>query len=142
MNATKSSPLDPPNYAKRVQQLERQGLTTNDAQGVANAEILRHGAVQLDPARLIQQGQWSVRISGGCGRNAECLELEGFGIVGAVIDIEGNNIILNRALACSDLLAESAAFVADFQAYIDSDDYDLPDPSALLAAIATARGLA
>lgn len=26
-------------------------------------------------------------------------------------------------------------FVADFQAYVDSDDYDLPDPSDLLAAI-------
>jgi hypothetical protein len=40
------------------------------------------------------------------------------------------------------LLKEAAAFVADFEAYINSDDYDLPDPSELLASIARATGTA
>lgn len=34
-------PLDPPGYAKRVRQLEAEGLTTSDAQGVADAEFAK-----------------------------------------------------------------------------------------------------
>jgi len=37
-------PLDPPGYAARVRELEADGLTTSDAQGVADAEILTHGS--------------------------------------------------------------------------------------------------
>jgi hypothetical protein len=32
-------PLDPPGYAKRVRELEAEGLTTSDAQGVADVEF-------------------------------------------------------------------------------------------------------
>jgi len=32
-------PLDPPGYAERVRELEAEGLTTSDAQGVADAEF-------------------------------------------------------------------------------------------------------
>lgn len=39
MNARFS--LDPPGYAKRVRQLEREGLCTSDAQGVADVEFSR-----------------------------------------------------------------------------------------------------
>lgn len=35
----KAYPMDPPGYAARVRQLEREGLTTSDAQGVADAEF-------------------------------------------------------------------------------------------------------
>lgn len=34
---------DPEAYGKRVQELEDQGLTTSDAQGVADAELLDGG---------------------------------------------------------------------------------------------------
>lgn len=33
------APLDPPGYAARVRELEREGLTTSDAQGVADMEF-------------------------------------------------------------------------------------------------------
>jgi hypothetical protein len=33
------APLDPPGYAKRVQELEAEGLSTSDAQGVADVEF-------------------------------------------------------------------------------------------------------
>ncbi len=32
-------PLDPPGYAARVRELEDEGLTTSDAQGVADVEF-------------------------------------------------------------------------------------------------------
>jgi hypothetical protein len=35
--------LDPPGYAKRVRELEAEGMTTSDAQAVADAEILKRG---------------------------------------------------------------------------------------------------
>ena len=38
------------------------------------------------------------------------------------------------------LLAEAESFLTDFEQYIDNDDYDLPDPSGLRAAIARAKG--
>lgn len=38
-----------------------------------------------------------------------------------------------------ELLAACKAFVDDFIGYINSDDYDLPDPTALKAAIAKAE---
>lgn len=41
-------PLDPPGYAKRVEQLESQGLTTSDAQGIADMEWLRYGSFKDD----------------------------------------------------------------------------------------------
>lgn len=34
-------PLDPPGYAARVRELEAEGLTTSDAQGVADAEYMQ-----------------------------------------------------------------------------------------------------
>jgi hypothetical protein len=42
--------------------------------------------------------------------------------------------------AAPELLAEAELFVSDFVAYLEADDYDLPDPSALIAAIAKAKG--
>jgi hypothetical protein len=33
------APNDPPGYAKRVRELEAEGLTTSDAQAVADAEF-------------------------------------------------------------------------------------------------------
>lgn len=33
------APMDPPGYADRVAELEAEGLTTSDAQGVADAEL-------------------------------------------------------------------------------------------------------
>lgn len=35
--------LDPPGYAARVAQLESEGMTTSDAQSVADAEFMREG---------------------------------------------------------------------------------------------------
>lgn len=32
-------PIDPPGYAERVRELEEEGLTTSDAQGVADVEF-------------------------------------------------------------------------------------------------------
>ena len=37
-------PLDPPGYAERVSELEREGMTTSDAQGVADAEFVLRNA--------------------------------------------------------------------------------------------------
>lgn len=34
-------PLDPPGYAERVRELEEEGLTTSDAQAVADVEFQR-----------------------------------------------------------------------------------------------------
>jgi hypothetical protein len=34
-------PLDPPGYAKRVAELEAEGMTTSDAQGIADMEYER-----------------------------------------------------------------------------------------------------
>ena len=34
-------PLDPPGYAMRVREMERQGLTTSDAQGVADYDFAK-----------------------------------------------------------------------------------------------------
>lgn len=63
--------------------------------------------------RLVPMGQWQ------SGKHlAECLELEDFGIIGAVIDTEGNSIIMNRALAYQDLLA-ACEYVVQFL----GDDY-------------------
>jgi hypothetical protein len=60
--------------------------------------------------KLILMGQWTTNKG-----LADCVELEGFGIVGAVIDNEGNGIVLNAALAMSELLAacESLAMLVD-----------------------------
>lgn len=52
---------------------------------------------------LREMGQWNV-THGDKHDLATCLELDGFGIVGAVIDTEGNNIITRRALAFTELL--------------------------------------
>jgi hypothetical protein len=43
--------MDPPGYAKRVQRLEKEGLTTSDAQGAADVEF----AAQL---KALRQGTW------------------------------------------------------------------------------------
>jgi hypothetical protein len=40
---TKDQPLDAPGYALRVSQLEAEGMTTSDAQGCADAELLTGG---------------------------------------------------------------------------------------------------
>lgn len=42
--------------------------------------------------------------------------------------------------AAPELLGEAKAFLAEFNAYIEGDDCELPDPSGLLAAIAKAEG--
>lgn len=55
--------------------------------------------------KLSSMGQWNVTYGNTHGL-AECVELEGFGIVGAVIDTEGESVILRRAIACSELLEE------------------------------------
>jgi hypothetical protein len=39
-----------------------------------------------------------------------------------------------------DLLSAGKAFVEDYLGYINSDDYDLPDPRALMDAIKKAEG--
>jgi hypothetical protein len=49
-------------------------------------------------------------------------------------------MIVRAVNSHAELLAAAEAFAADFDAYINSDDYDLPDPSALRAAIAKAKG--
>lgn len=47
------APLDPPGYAARVAELEAEGLTTSDAQGVADVELDARGhAVLVMSARL------------------------------------------------------------------------------------------
>lgn len=46
----------------------------------------------------------------------------------------------NLFAASPDLLKEAREFLDEFEAYINSDDYDLPDPSALREAIAKATG--
>ena len=55
-----------------------------------------------ETTKLMRQGQWATRAAPA--NVAECVELEGFGIIGAVIDTEGNSIILERALAYHDLV--------------------------------------
>lgn len=55
---------------------------------------------------LMRQGEWQTNKG-----LAQCVELEGFGIVGAVIDTEGESIILRRALACAELVAAFEAAV-------------------------------
>jgi hypothetical protein len=48
---------------------------------------------------------------------------------------------IRRAVESHDeLLAAGKAFVEDYLGYINSDDYDLPDPRALMDAIAKAEG--
>lgn len=39
MNDTARYPMDPPGYAERVRELEAEGMSTSDAQAVADAEL-------------------------------------------------------------------------------------------------------
>lgn len=41
---TEDQPLDPPGYAARVRELEAEGLTTSDAQGIADMEFTNLGS--------------------------------------------------------------------------------------------------
>lgn len=48
------APLDPPGYSARVRELEAEGLTTSDAQGIAEAEFRSHLLKEF-PMRIIIQ---------------------------------------------------------------------------------------
>lgn len=58
--------------------------------------------------KLWPMGQWATDRG-----IAECIELEDFGIIGAVIDTEGCDIIRRRALAFHDLLDALEACITD-----------------------------
>lgn len=86
--------------------------------------------------KLLQMGQWATNRG-----LAECVELEGFGIIGAVIDTEGNGIVLHQALAAHDLLValRLAKYYVEFA--IETGDQQAPkDLAAVCAAIAKAEG--
>ena len=61
------------------------------------------------------------------------------GVIGCCGDLDAE-FIVRACNAHDELLAAGKAFVEDYLGYINSDDYDLPDPRALLAAIAKAEG--
>ena len=42
-------------YAERVRELESEGLSTSDAQSVADAEVLRGRVFYFDPKNLLNQ---------------------------------------------------------------------------------------
>ena len=57
----KRYPLDPPGYMERVRELEEQGMTTSDAQGGADAEILTGGLRLGENTHCVV-----ITVEGGC----------------------------------------------------------------------------
>lgn len=67
-------PMDPPGYAKRVRKLEKEGLTTSDAQGVADVEF----AAQIKALRRGSYFQRSIVRKGLVPQGTDPRHLEGF----------------------------------------------------------------
>jgi hypothetical protein len=116
------APNDPPGYAKRVHELELEGLTTSDAQAVADAEFQKGASVKTAGKHEWKDGRcsdcgirWNAEVNEDCHKSKESSDKTALHFMNDY-DIED----ALRVLGNDPVLGKAVRFLNEFKDQVNS----------------------